>query len=390
MDSPASNTECQARIEELSRSNDDLTNLLDSTDVAMVLLDAELCVRTFTRKATDIISLTATDTGRPIKHLTTTLIDTDLANFSSLVLRDLTAYEAQVQSIDDQCFFMRIRPGCTVANVTDGVLITFQDITEHKRVEAALRDSEIRSRTLLEGSPVCNKIISLDSRLLYMSAAGIKQLGIPDNQAYYGRPYPPDFYSDAVRAPLVDHLDRALAGEISSVECPLHDTEGREVWYHTTFVPACDDEGRIEYVIATSVNITERKLAEEQLRHTQKMEAIGQLASGVAHEFNNILVGILGNPELLLAESGDDVPERFQGPLRDIKRSGWRAADLTKQLLSFARKKSPAVSLFDVNRVVTDNTKILQQIAGGSVTLKTLLAPDPSLCAPTKLTLNGP
>ncbi|HIK92902.1 MAG TPA: chemotaxis protein CheB, partial [Planctomycetes bacterium] len=96
MDSPASNTECQARIEELSRSNDDLTNLLDSTDVAMVLLDAELCVRTFTRKATDIISLTATDTGRPIKHLTTTLIDTDLANFSSLVLRDLTAYEAQV------------------------------------------------------------------------------------------------------------------------------------------------------------------------------------------------------------------------------------------------------------------------------------------------------
>jgi two-component system CheB/CheR fusion protein len=78
VDSPASSTEFQARIEELSMLNDDLKILLDTTDIAMVLLDTDLCVRTFTRAATEIITLTVADSGRPVKYLTTTLVDTDL------------------------------------------------------------------------------------------------------------------------------------------------------------------------------------------------------------------------------------------------------------------------------------------------------------------------
>jgi hypothetical protein len=106
----------------------------------------------------------------------------------------------------------------------------------------------MKSRALLEGSPVCNKIIDLDSRLLYMSAAGIKHLKIPDIKPYYGTVYPLQLYPESAQAPLIEHLERAKAGEISSVEAPLLDMEGSELWFHTTFVPACDDQGRIEYL----------------------------------------------------------------------------------------------------------------------------------------------
>jgi len=156
--------------------------------------------------------------------------------------------------------------------------MTIENITERKRAEEALRDSEIRNRTLLEGSPVCNKIIDLDSRLVYMSAAGQKQLKIPDVKPFYGCTYPPDFFPESTRTSLTEHLERAKAGEISSLECPAIDMEGGEVWYHTTFVPARDDEGRIEYIIATSVDITERKQLElehqtrsNQIIHQQKV-----------------------------------------------------------------------------------------------------------------------
>ncbi len=145
------------------------------------------------------------------------------------------------------------------------VMITFHDITERKKAEEALRESEMMNRSLLEGSPVCNKIIDLDFKLRYMSAAGLKQLKIPDIKPYYGQTYPPEFYPESMRAPLIKNLKQAMAGKISTVEAPVHDMEGNEVWYHTTFVPALDDDGRVKYVIGSSVVITERKKAEKTL-----------------------------------------------------------------------------------------------------------------------------
>ena len=96
----------------------------------------------------------------------------------------------------------------------------------------------------------------------------------------------------------------------------------------------------------------------------------------MAHEFNNLLFGILGSAELILATSEDELPEHVKRSLRDINQCGQRGASLTKQLLSFARKKAPEVSLFDINEVVAGMESVLRQLTGEFVTLETVLASD--------------
>lgn len=130
-------------------------------------------------------------------------------------------------------------------------------------------------------------------------------------------------------------------------------------------------------------DITEQKQANElnrqlqiQLQHSQKMKAIGQLAAGVAHEFNNILVGINLNAELMQLTSEDKMPEAFREPLQDIQKSGERAAELVKQMLAFGRKKEPNTSWFDMNLLISNNCNIMQRILGETITLNLELDPD--------------
>ena len=137
-----------------------------------------------------------------------------------------------------------------------------------------------------------------------------------------------------------------------------------------------DDAGRPLSAHGTDKDITERKLLEEQLRHAKKMEAVGQLAAGVAHEFNNLLFGILGSAERILATHEGELPEYLDRPLRDIKKCGQRGAALTKQLLSFARKKAPELSLLDINQVVSELDSVLRQVIGETISLETGLAAD--------------
>ncbi len=256
-----------------------------------------------------------------------------------------------------------------------GLLVLLLNVFRRKRAEAAFRESEMVTRSLLEGSPVCNKIIDLDCKLRYMSNAGVTDLKIPDIKPYYGQTYPPEFYPDSMRAPLVKGLQLAMAGEISFVEAPVHDMEGNEIWYHTTFVPALDDDGQVKYVIGTSVNITERKQAEadrlgleRQVQHAQKLESLGVLAGGIAHDFNNLLMVILGNADLALDELSPQTPAREN--IMEVEKAAKRAAELSKQMLAYSGKGKFIVEPIALNEFVEEMGRLLDVSISKKAVLK--------------------
>ncbi len=145
-----------------------------------------------------------------------------------------------------------------------------------------------------------------------------------------------------------------------------------------------DADGAPACLMCSIIDITERKRAAEQnrvieaeLRHAQKMEAVGQLASGVAHEFNNLLAGIRNNNELLIHRSSDILSEQSYAALDRIEAAASRAHVLTNQLLSFARKKILTVTTFDANQCVADCKKMVEKLITADIELNTAVSAEP-------------
>jgi two-component system CheB/CheR fusion protein len=136
------NHELQAKVDEQARTNDDMRNLLDSTDIATLFLDEALKVRRFTPQMTKIIKLIPGDVNRPITDLASDLIYPELASDAQTVLRTLVFKETPVKTVDARWFSVRIMPYRTLDNRIDGVVITFADITAAKTLEATLRRNQ--------------------------------------------------------------------------------------------------------------------------------------------------------------------------------------------------------------------------------------------------------
>ncbi len=127
------NSELQSKIDQLSRSESDMKNLLDGTDIATIFLDGDLHIKRFTASATRVVSLIPTDVGRPIGDVTVKIAYASIPENARGVLDSLRPFETEVRAKDDRWFLMRIVPYRTLDNVIDGVVITFTDITDSKQ-----------------------------------------------------------------------------------------------------------------------------------------------------------------------------------------------------------------------------------------------------------------
>jgi PAS domain S-box-containing protein len=161
----------------------------------------------------------------------------------------------------------------------------------------------------------------------------------------------------------------------------ITDAEGHVRWLQTIKRPIVSPDGAVTQMLGVATDITARKQAEEalhrseeQLRQSQKMEAVGKLAGGVAHDFNNLLTAINGHSELALRRLTQDDP--LYRKLEGIKKAGERAASLTRQLLAFSRKQILQPKVLDLNQVVFEMNKMLQPLIGEDVDLFTKLTPD--------------
>lgn len=199
------NSELQGRIDELVSANDDIKNLLDSTDIATIFLDIHLNVRRFTPLIGRFFHLTHSDIGRSIEHFATTLKDVDIKEHARQVLKDLDKYESVVEDTDEQKYRMRVRPFRTMNNVIEGVVITFDNVTEFKKMVDALSESETLWRELVKHSPVGIFVLT-DHAINYTNPAGLKILGSSSPDEFHG-----SLFTDWVHEESREHLLELLS-----------------------------------------------------------------------------------------------------------------------------------------------------------------------------------
>jgi PAS domain S-box-containing protein len=261
------------------------------------------------------------------------------------------------------------------SGATNAIHVILRDITERKRVEEALRDTETRYRLLFEHSPDGIVIIDPDTaRPLEFNETAYRQLGYSREE--FARLSISDFEAAETREETLARIAKVIQEGRNDFET-RHRTRQGEIRDILVTAQIIEILGRSVYHCVWR-DITERKRAEQetaslqdQLRQSQKVEAIGQLAGGISHDFNNLMTIIQGNAHLSLMDLQKGDPLRAN--IEEIRDAAKRAADLTRQLLAFSRKQILDMRVLDLNQVLHRLDKMLRRVIGEDIELTMFL-----------------
>ena len=183
----AVNSELQKKVDELSDVNNDISNLLGSTEIGTIFLDTEICIKRFTPTVTEIFNLIQSDVGRPISDITSNLQYHNLHLDAKKVLDTLDRMELELCSHDDHWFSMRLIPYRTVDNIIDGVVATFVDITKIKEVEGQLALSKAKWQSMIKNAPDYIAILDMQATITFMNrvAPGVEMADIIGKSTIY-------------------------------------------------------------------------------------------------------------------------------------------------------------------------------------------------------------
>jgi len=247
-----------------------------------------------------------------------------------------------------------------------------------KQAEDALRESEEKYRTLYDSSRDAIMIITPDKVFLNGNPACVKMFGCRNEDEFISltsMALSPEYQPDGALSFEKSQKMISIAMEHGSHFFKWkHKRVDGEEFYSTVLLASMKLYGK-KILQATVRDITEHKRLEAQLHMAQKMEAIGKLAGGVAHDFNNILTVIMGNAGLALMEVGKDNTLREE--IEEIRKAGKRAASLTRQLLAFSRKQIIQPKILNINELLTGIEKMLGRLIGEDIELLTI--PEPAL-----------
>lgn len=247
-------------------------------------------------------------------------------------------------------------------------LIVVEDFTSHTHGREVLRESDAHLRQLTDN---IREVFWLNDpiagQVLYVS---------PAYETVWGRPCPGpvegwtgwlDAVHEADRARVTEAARTKQANGTFDEEYRIVRPDGSERWVRDRAFPVRDDAGNVVRVAGVAEDITERRELERQLRETQKMETVGQLAGAVAHDFNNLMTSIGLCAEEIIARA--DAPGEILGPAREICDAVGRAASLTGDLMAFSRREIRAPEIVSLAEIVTDSERMLRRLLGENVIL---------------------
>jgi len=290
----------------------------------------------------------------------------------------LTTAEMPVETLGGT-FLVSCTPVFDEAGRLEKIIHIATDITRQNEAEQALRRSEEHYRLLADNTADVIAVMDKELRHTYVSPSVQRLRGFSPEEARVQsleQILTPESVQVAWKV-FQEEMALEASGtadpkRVRVVELEEYRKDGSTVWAEVSLTALRDPDGEVRAVVSVTRDITERKQAEDrhreleaQFHQAQKMESVGRLAGGVAHDFNNMLSIILGHAELALEKMGPRDPLREN--LREILTAGRRSSDLVQQLLAFARKQIIAPKVLDLNATIDGTLKMLVRLIGEEI-----------------------
>ncbi|WP_262028793.1 PAS domain S-box protein [Microvirga sp. Mcv34] len=362
------NGELAHGVQELGRSNSDLKNLLESTQIATIFLDNDLRVMNYTPAVTEIFQLVETDVGRPIGHIKSRIAYDELQDDARRVIRTLGSVDREIEDpATGTRTMVRVLPYRSIDNYIGGAVVTFMDVTPLTRAQQALRESEERFRAMAEQAEVGIAMTDRDGRAIYVNDRYCTILGLTREQIV-GRaiqeltPIEAENRSDAM-------LERALSsGESFIGERRHRRPDGSIIWVRNNVSARRDVSGTVVGSLIIAIDMTVRVRAEEALRESEQHTKL--LLAELQHRVRNTLAVVRSITRRTAANSNtvDDYAMHLEGRIEAFARTqtmATRSADSVIDLEELVRDELLA-------HAVRDDEKA--HVEGPPVRLRTVVA----------------
>ena len=251
------------------------------------------------------------------------------------------------------------------------------DVTEEQAAVSAVARMTDFHRRVLDALPAQLAVFSPGGVYEYVTPSAIADpdvrkwiVGKTDEQYGAFRGLPPEVSQQRTRL-IREVLEN---GQSKTFEETFTTRSGERKYFRRFLSPVYGPDGMIQHILGYGLDITEHRITEDQLRHSQKIDAIGRLAAGVAHDFNNLLTVIMGCSECLRDEI--DAEAEQQRLVEGILDAGQRATELTTQLLSFSRRAAVELKVLDVNAVIGNTLTMLRRLIGEPIDIHVALSPE--------------
>lgn len=237
------------------------------------------------------------------------------------------------------------------------------EMSERRRAEDAVLASRDQLRLITDNMPALIAQFDKEQRFCFANKVAERWLARPA-QELLGKPVS-EFFDGDIYEKIQAGIETVLSGQTVNYEQEIVYPDGIKRDVEITYLPEFDKDGTVNGWFALSIDVTERRRDEDQLRQYQKMQALGHLTGGVAHDFNNLLSVVLGNAEILEGSLGQDQPQ-----LQAIMRAATRGGEVTQRLLAFSRKQPLNPQAIDLHTLAIDMASMLDRILGENIEIE--------------------